>query len=97
MSYNMRGNCWHCGATLEERDYARESACPACGRQTHVCRNCRYHDPARPNACVEPVADPVADKTRANFCGYFEGRCQDAAADGDDEALRQAAEELFKL
>ncbi len=97
MSYNMRGNCWHCGAALEERDYAREPTCPACGRQTHVCRNCRYHDPARPNACVEPVADPVADKTRANFCGYFEGRCQDAAADGDDEALRQAAEELFKL
>lgn len=96
MAYNMRGNCWHCGNTLEERDYFRESTCTGCGRQTHVCRNCRYHDPARPNACAEPVADPVPDKTRANFCGYFEAREQQGASGASDDALHQAAEDLFK-
>lgn len=97
MSYNMRGNCWHCGAELGERDYSRESICPSCGRQTHVCLNCRYHDAARPNACAEPVADPVSDKARANFCGYFEARAQSGSGAGDDQALRQAADELFDL
>lgn len=97
MPYNMRGNCWNCGHALEERDYARESLCPQCGRATHVCRNCRYYDTARPNACAEPVADPVADKTRANFCGYFEADERRAASKSSDEALRQAADDLFDL
>lgn len=96
MSYNMQGNCWHCGQALQERDYAREGACPGCGRPTHVCYNCRFHDPARPNACAEPVADPVSDKARANFCGYFEARAQSGRG-GDDQTLRQAAEDLFDL
>jgi predicted RNA-binding Zn-ribbon protein involved in translation (DUF1610 family) len=98
MSYNMHGNCWHCGQELQERDYARESLCPGCGRPTHVCRNCKYYDPGRPNACAEPVADPVGEKTRANFCGYFEAREQQGAPGGaSDEALRQAADDLFEL
>ena len=98
MTYNMRGNCWHCGQSLEERDYAREGTCPKCGRQTHVCRNCRYYDTSRPNACSEPIADPVPDKMRANFCGYFEAREQAAASGhGPDDALRQAADDLFDL
>lgn len=97
MPYNMHGNCWHCGQSLTERDYAREANCPGCGRPTHVCRNCRYYDTGRPNACAEPVADPIADKTRANFCGYFEALAQTASGSGDDDALRQAADDLFDL
>lgn len=97
MSYNMQGTCWHCGQSLAERDYAREGSCPGCGRPTHVCRNCRYYDASRSNACAEPVADPVTDKTRANFCGYFEARHQAAAGRADDDALRQAADDLFDL
>ena len=26
------------------------------------------------NACREPIADPVTDKERANFCDYFKPR-----------------------
>lgn len=33
---------------------------------------CRFYDPRLADACGEPVADPVADKARANFCGYFQ-------------------------
>lgn len=96
MPYNMCGNCWHCGQSLSERDYAREGNCPGCGRPTHVCRNCRYFDTRKSNACAEPVADPVTDKTRANFCGYFEARAQAPSAT-DEDALRQAADDLFDL
>lgn len=97
MPYNQNGSCWHCGHRLGPNDYARESVCPECGRATHVCRNCRYYDTHRPNACAETVADPVANKERPNFCGYFEAIEQRATGAALDEALRQTAEDLFKL
>lgn len=91
----MQGRCWHCGQTLGERDYARESTCPGCGKPTHVCRNCRFHAPSAPGQCREPVADAVSDKRRANFCGYFEATTPTADKSTDADALRRAAEDLF--
>jgi hypothetical protein len=46
---------------------------------------------------VEPVAEHVADKERANFCDYFEpGR--DTHREGpDNERLKAAADDLFDL
>jgi hypothetical protein len=35
---------------------------------------CRFYDTSVANACREPVAERVTDKTRANFCGYLELR-----------------------
>jgi hypothetical protein len=97
MPYNMHGTCWHCGQELKERDYSREASCPGCGKPTHVCCNCRFYKPGAPADCSEPVADPVADKTRANFCGYFEPTEHQATARSDAGDLRQAAEDLFDL
>lgn len=97
MSPNASGVCWSCGAPLEAADYTREGSCPRCRKHTHVCRNCRFFLPGRANDCVEPVAEFVSDKQRANFCDYFEpsADCHQAAADGD--ALRQAADDLFRF
>ena len=99
MSEAITGKCWHCGATLAGGDYGRENTCRACGKQTHVCRNCRWYAPSRPNQCAEPVAERVMNKERANFCGYFEPNPDAATADEQtsDDALRKAAEDLFKL
>lgn len=61
-----------------------------------MCRMCRFFDRARPNQCAEPVADPVQNKERANFCGYFEpvsGRFR--SADGESERAKSALEALF--
>jgi predicted RNA-binding Zn-ribbon protein involved in translation (DUF1610 family) len=98
MHHPVIGRCWHCGAELTDLDYAREATCPNCRKFTHSCRNCRWYARGRPNDCAEPVADPVADKERANFCGYFEASLpKDAgSAAPDEDALRQAAEDLFK-
>lgn len=66
--------CWKCGGALPELllPLPRHEACPHCRASLHVCRMCRLFDPAVAQQCREPVADPVSDKQRANFCGYFE-------------------------
>jgi len=97
MPYRMQGSCWHCGQALNEHDYSRQATCPGCGKYTHVCRNCRFYKPGAPADCSEPVADPVSDKTRANFCGYFEPGESQANESTDEDALRRAADDLFDL
>ncbi|MEN8109004.1 MAG: hypothetical protein ABFS22_13490 [Pseudomonadota bacterium] len=66
--------CWKCGESLPDLllPLPRHEECPHCRAQLHVCRMCGFFDPAAPQQCREPVADNVFDKTRANFCGYFQ-------------------------
>ena len=57
---------------------------------------CRFYDTGKAKSCSEPVADEVNDKTRANFCGYFEaaGNRFKPRGGATDEA-RTALESLF--
>jgi hypothetical protein len=93
------GHCWHCSAGLTVADYGRENACTDCGKATRCCRNCRFYQRGRPNDCIEPMAEEVANKERANFCEFFDPAEQPAAgkaAAPSTEELRKAAEDLFK-
>lgn len=67
-------DCWKCGAVLAELilPVGRAEYCRACRAEVHVCRMCRFYDVTKAKQCAEPVADPVSDKERSNFCGYFE-------------------------
>lgn len=91
-----RLTCWKCGMLLELTSAARRDECPECAAELHVCRMCRFYDPRVSQACLEPVAEPVLDKERANFCGYFEPT-PNPYRFGDDEAARsrQELEALF--
>jgi predicted RNA-binding Zn-ribbon protein involved in translation (DUF1610 family) len=97
MNPNAEGTCWSCGQRLVASDYGREDRCPACGKATHACRNCRFYAPGRANDCFEPIAERVVDKERPNFCDLFEpsSKAGGAAAQPADD-LRAAAEALFK-
>lgn len=66
--------CWKCGSSLADLSlpFLRTEECRACRAELHVCRMCRFYDVSKAKQCAEPVADPVRDKERANFCGYFE-------------------------
>jgi hypothetical protein len=92
------GTCWNCGRPLGKADFGRESECPACTRSTRVCRNCGNFAPGRPNQCLEPMAERVLDKERANFCEWFEPTREPLRGDahGSADDLRKAAEALFK-
>ncbi len=99
MTSEIIGSCWSCGSGLKASDYGRETNCLKCSKPTRVCRNCRWYALSRPNACEEPIAEPVMEKERSNFCNYFEPSIgsdsgSESKADGDHLA---AAEELFKL
>ncbi len=68
--------CWKCSAGLEDlpQPLGRRAECPACGVELHVCRQCRHYDTAKAKQCRELVADEVKNKTRANFCEWFQAR-----------------------
>jgi len=91
-------DCWKCGAPLADLPLpvGRSEYCRACRAEIHVCRMCRFYDLSKAKQCAEPVADPVLNKERANFCGYFEpvaGRFRPGHP-AADEAL-SALESLF--
>ena len=64
--------CYACGAELSpnERIY-RNSVCPSCGKELHVCLNCEFYSPGAHWDCRESISEPVRDKDRANFCDFF--------------------------
>ncbi|MFZ1538120.1 MAG: hypothetical protein WAT23_12145 [Chromatiaceae bacterium] len=98
MATDIIGHCWHCGHDLTPCDYGRESLCLGCGKPTRVCRNCRHYAPGRPNACLEPMTELVAEKERANFCELFDPADRSGGDSGQSRAtnLLQRAQDLFK-
>ncbi|WP_455381443.1 hypothetical protein [Salinispira pacifica] len=65
-------NCFSCGSSLDSlgRVY-RSTLCPTCGKDVHVCLNCRFYEPGVHWDCRETISEPVRDKDRANFCDFF--------------------------
>lgn len=84
--------CWKCGGNLKAvpLPYGRRAECPACRAELHVCRMCRHHVPGKAKQCMEPMAEEVKDKTRANFCDWFQpspGQAGRISATGNRDAL----------
>jgi len=91
-------SCWKCGADISDLPFplGRMSKCSVCKADLHVCKLCKFYDKTRANQCQEPVADPVTDKQRANFCGYFE--IDDSAFQKQDSAgVASAQDDLSAL
>lgn len=84
--------CWKCGAKFDTLlPIARTDICPKCRADLHACRACHWFDTAVANSCREPIADPVTDKERANFCGYFKPRANAYRASSDAGSKAQLA------
>jgi DNA-directed RNA polymerase subunit RPC12/RpoP len=96
----MAYHCFKCSADLKlspgER-VGRRDACPGCGADIHVCRNCVHHDRTAYNECREPQADRVLEKDRSNFCELFSLRSgAPGAAAADSKTYLKGLDDLFK-
>ncbi len=66
--------CFKCGAAIELEKVSRRDECPGCGTDLRVCLNCAFYAESKANACMEPQAEPVKEKDRANYCDFFRFR-----------------------
>jgi hypothetical protein len=64
--------CAFCDAELPpEFRVMRETLCPHCDAYLHACVQCRFYEPTLHNQCLEPEAEYVGDREKANFCDFF--------------------------
>ena len=97
-----QAQCWKCGASVADlllvpgRRVARQAECPHCHAELHVCRACEFYATHVAKQCRETIAEEVKDKSRANFCDYFQLR-PDAYQPQDDSAARTARQQLEAL
>jgi len=94
--FKLKGNCWNCGTEMERVEFGRQDVCPKCLRDVRCCRNCIQYDRAYNNECKESQADRVVEKEKSNFCDYFSPRSQAGAGGASRDALKAAADALFK-
>ncbi len=89
--------CWKCGAGLDEvpQPLSKYSECLACRAELHVCRMCRFYDTRVAQSCLEPMTEEVKDKTRANFCEFFEPRPDAFTGEEGPRGPVTALSELF--
>jgi hypothetical protein len=90
--------CHHCRNEVQlEAALQRTDSCRACYSDLKVCLNCTFYDPARNNQCADPAAEWVPDKSKANFCEFFEFRRQGPGRSaGAESNARSAFDSLFK-
>ncbi|MDG2375754.1 MAG: hypothetical protein P8M18_05325 [Woeseiaceae bacterium] len=66
--------CFRCGILLGALSlpFGRRDECPECSIPLHVCRMCRFYDPAVAKQCLEDDAEPPHEKEKVNFCDWYE-------------------------
>lgn len=89
-------NCAVCGKPLPNPPWFRADDCPHCRASLHACVQCANHSPGRHNDCVEPQADRVVEKDRANFCDWFKPGGGNPSVGDSKAATLSALEALFR-
>ena len=95
--------CHHCGKEVKLLSgLQRTDSCPFCISDLKCCLNCRFFDPGVSHECREPQADWVVEKSRANFCEFFEFRETSslgrpgASSQASADQARAAFDSLFR-
>ncbi len=88
--------CCFCGSSIPINEFFRGDSCAKCKRDTRVCKNCDWYDPAYNNSCRENQADRVVDKEKSNFCDYFKPSFRSFSPRSSGDQAKAAAEALFK-
>lgn len=94
----MKVKCFACKKDLEfdNTSIPRGEECPYCYANIHSCKMCKFYNSSAYNECVEPSAERVVEKEKANFCDFFQLTDSGNTQDNTDNA-KAAAEALFKF
>jgi len=49
-----------------------KEVCQKCNAYLHCCLNCRWYTPGKPNDCMIPNTEKIANREGPNFCDDFE-------------------------
>ena len=92
-------SCFSCQESFDpDLQIFRTTTCPSCGKDAHVCLNCRFYDKSVHMECRESIAEPVTQKDRSNFCDYFKLRDSPSSYPSENDRAaraREKADELF--
>ena len=94
----MKISCHECGLIIEREDgkrIGRSDECERCHFDLHSCLMCIFYSPGAYNDCSEPVAERVSEKSRSNFCDYFEITSDQHKKKDTRSEERSKAEALF--
>ncbi len=105
-------NCFKCKKEIilnHIKKIGFREICPDCSSDLHVCLNCQYYMPGKPNDCNVPNTEFVSKKYERNFCEDFkpsdrkikeQSSKKDIAKklfkDEDDDDSAQSFNDLFK-
>src|SRR5262245_59334433 len=69
----LKSYCWKCKKAVSEipLKIGFRAACPHCSSDLHVCKNCLYYSPGKPNDCLVPGTEYIRDREAANFCEEY--------------------------
>ena len=91
--------CFRCGTSLGALSlpFGRRDECPECSIHLHVCKMCRFYDPAVPKHCLEDDTEAVYEKEKVNFCDWYEPSDDafDPVRGGEAAAAKSALAALF--
>ena len=88
-------NCWKCGRLISEMPIkiGFRAVCQHCGNDLHVCVNCRYYSPGKPNDCAVPGTEWIRDREANNFCEEFRPKVDSVS---NKDQLKKGFDSLFK-
>ncbi len=85
-------NCWKCAKIVSDITVkiGFRAVCQHCGVDLHVCKNCRYYSPGKPNDCAVPGTDYIRDREASNLCEEFKVKIPEKISTFGEPAIEKA-------
>ncbi len=90
--------CWKCNKTISDLPVkiGFRASCTHCDADLHVCKNCRYYSIGKPNDCIVPGTDLIADREQSNLCEEFKPKTKFEEGSKTDRARQIFGEDAVE-